>query len=70
MGLDFVKATRAVEERLGQDKAYTIDSTKARKEFGWAPKVSLDAGIAQTVSWVENHFEEILKQPLGYIHKE
>lgn len=70
MGVNFAKATREVEERLGQDKAYTIDSTKARKEFSWAPRISLDVGITQTVSWVQNHFEEIQKNPLGYIHKE
>lgn len=70
MGVDFRKATKEVAERLGQDKAYTIDSSKARVELGWAPKISLDEGIGQTVSWVANHFEEISKQPLGYVHKE
>lgn len=69
-GIDFAKATKTVEERLGQDKAYTIDSSKARREFGWAPEISLDAGIAQTVSWVNDHFEAIAKEPLSYVHKE
>lgn len=70
MKVDFSKATKEVAERLGQDKAYTIDSTKARKELGWAPQVSLSEGIAQTVSWVEKSFDEISKQPLVYVHKE
>jgi dTDP-glucose 4,6-dehydratase len=69
MDVDFNKVTREVEERLGQDKAYTIDSTKARREFGWSPAISLDQGIEQTVSWVENHFAEIAEQPLSYVHK-
>lgn len=70
IGIDFSKATKVVAERLGQDKAYTIDSSKARREFGWAPLISLREGIGQTVSWVQNHFDEIAQQPLGYIHKE
>ncbi len=70
MGVDFSKATQEVAERLGQDKAYTIDSTKARQEFGWMPTISLDQGIAQTVSWVEEHFTEIVQHPLSYVHKE
>jgi dTDP-glucose 4,6-dehydratase len=70
MGISFAEATKGVAERLGQDKAYTIDSSKARRELGWMPMVSLSEGIGQTVSWVENHFEEIAKQPLGYVHKE
>lgn len=70
MSIDFSKSTKEVAERLGQDKAYTIDSTKTRTELGWAPRISLSEGIAQTVSWVEKSFDEIAKQPLSYIHKE
>lgn len=70
MKIDFSKVTKAVAERLGQDKAYTIDSTKARTELNWKPLISLDEGIAQTVSWVETSFDEIAKQPLTYLHKE
>jgi dTDP-glucose 4,6-dehydratase len=70
MGVDFSKATKEVAERLGQDKAYTIDSSKARKELGWAPQITLQQGIGQIVSWVERSFQEISQQPLTYIHKE
>lgn len=70
MNIDFAQATLTVQERLGQDRAYTIDSSKARREFGWAPTISLDDGIKQTVSWIENNFEAIQQQPLCYVHKE
>lgn len=70
MGVDFCKTTKEVTERLGQDKAYTIDSTKARTELGWAPRISLSEGITGAVSWIEKSFDEISKQPLSYIHKE
>ncbi len=67
--MDFDKTTKPVAERLGQDKAYTIDSSKARKELGWKPMISLDEGIAQTVSWIEKSFHEITEHPLVYVHK-
>lgn len=70
MGVDFTKSTKEVAERLGQDKAYTIDSSKVRKELGWKPIISLSEGIAQTVSWVVSHIDEIRQEPLAYIHKE
>ncbi len=70
MGVDFSTVTKKVAERLGQDQAYTIDSTKARKEFGWKPEISLANGIEQTVSWVQTAFSEISSEPLGYVHKE
>lgn len=70
MHRNFDTAVKIAPERLGQDKAYTIDSTKARTELGWSPQISLNEGIEQTITWVEEHFEEISKQPLSYIHKE
>ena len=70
MNVDFVKSVKAVAERLGQDKAYTIDSSKARLELGWAPQISLSEGIEQTVKWVTESLDEIVQQPLQYVHKE
>jgi dTDP-glucose 4,6-dehydratase len=63
---DFVEN---VEERLGQDKAYTIDSTKARKEFNWEPKIDIDLGLKQTIEWIEKYFDIIQKSDLEYCHK-
>lgn len=70
LGIAFEDAVDIVEERLGQDKAYTIDSTKARTEFGWKPEISLEEGIGQTIDWVNEHFAAITEQPLEYVHKE
>ncbi|MFN0065600.1 MAG: GDP-mannose 4,6-dehydratase [Chlamydiales bacterium] len=70
LGIPFDDAVDIVQERLGQDKAYTIDSSKARRELGWEPKISLKEGIAATIEWINAHFSEIEKEPLEYIHKE
>jgi dTDP-glucose 4,6-dehydratase len=70
MGVDFSQATKAVAERLGQDKAYVIDSKKARKELGWKPVVSMEEGLAGVVEWIETNWDVIKKEPLEYIHKE
>ena len=60
--------TRVVEDRPGQDAAYVIDSTKARRELGWATRISLDAGLADVHGWVESHWDVIRAQPLEYRH--
>ncbi len=70
MHVDFAKSVKAVAERLGQDKAYTIDSSKARHELGWSPQISLGEGIEQTVAWVKESLDEIIQEPLQYVHKE
>jgi dTDP-glucose 4,6-dehydratase len=67
---DFAKATRDVEERLGQDAAYVIDSAKARDAFGWRPQIALTDGIGRVVGWVNEAWGEILERPLTYVHRE
>ena len=68
-GTSLSEATVDVEERLGQDAAYIIDSTKARTEFGWEPSISLDQGIAQVMDWVNLYWNEIQEQTLEYVHQ-
>ena len=70
MNVNYEDFVVAVEERLGQDKAYTIDSTKAREDLGWKPKISLDEGLKQTFDWIEKDFSIINNQVLDYQHKE
>ncbi|MFA6119436.1 MAG: GDP-mannose 4,6-dehydratase [Parachlamydiales bacterium] len=70
MDVNFERSTLVVGERLGQDQAYIIDSTKARKELGWEPTISFDKGINETVNWINENFEEIKKHDLQYVHKE
>lgn len=68
-GKSFEDSTEVVAERLGQDKAYVIDSTRARERFGWKPEISLDQGIEEVIAWLYEYWEEIGNTPLEYIHK-
>jgi len=69
LGRPFAEATRVVAERPGQDAAYVIDSTKARTELGWSPRIGLAEGVGEVVTWVEEFWEEIRQMPLEYVHK-
>lgn len=68
MQRDFAASTEIVGERLGQDAAYVIDSTRAREELGWRPSIGLDEGLEEVVAWVERYWQEIGAQPLEYRH--
>jgi dTDP-glucose 4,6-dehydratase len=69
MGKSFEQCTEVVDERPGQDAAYVIDSGRARRQLGWTPKVSLEAGLAEVIDWVDANWNEIRTMPLTYQHK-
>ncbi|SME99017.1 dTDP-glucose 4,6-dehydratase [Tistlia consotensis] len=69
LGKSLEEVTETVADRPGQDAAYVIDSTKAREAFGWRARISLEEGIDETVSWVEDNWDFIRSQSLDYEHK-
>lgn len=40
-----------VPDRPAHDGRYALDSTKLRRDLGWAPRVALDEGLRRTVAW-------------------
>ncbi len=69
MGKSFAACTEAVAERPGQDAAYVIDSTRARTQFGWAPRISYEEGLGEVIDWVRDNEPELRGQSLAYEHK-
>jgi dTDP-glucose 4,6-dehydratase len=69
VGRDFNSSTATVAERLGQDAAYVIDSSRSREELDWSPVVSLEEGLSGVVRWVEDNWDAIQREPLEYVHK-
>ena len=46
-----------VEDRAGHVRRYAIDSSKARRELGWAPTIDFEEGLAETVAWYRDRVE-------------
>ncbi len=44
-----------VADRPGHDRRYLLDSDKVRAELGWAPSVTFESGLADTVAWYADH---------------
>lgn len=40
-----------VEDRLGHDFRYAIDSSKIRSELNWVPRIKFEDGLAETINW-------------------
>ena len=44
-----------VEDRLGHDRRYAIDSSKLQSELGWKPETTFEEGIRKTIAWYLEH---------------
>jgi len=42
--------------RPGDQKVYVSDISKARRSLGWAPRVSIDAGLGSLADWLRPRF--------------
>ncbi|MGW0792284.1 dTDP-glucose 4,6-dehydratase [Streptomyces sp. NPDC002911] len=46
---------RQVTDRKGHDLRYALDETKIREELGYAPRIPLTRGLADTVAWYRDN---------------
>ncbi|MEV4712699.1 dTDP-glucose 4,6-dehydratase [Micromonospora sp. NPDC049374] len=44
-----------VADRKGHDRRYSLDITKIGNELGYAPSITLDTGLAETVGWYRDN---------------
>ncbi len=69
MGKNFQNSTKMIQENFGQDPLFSLDASKARNELNWNTCVSFETGVKETIAWINDNWEYILKQPMDYIHK-
>ncbi len=44
-----------VQDRLGHDFRYAINSSKIQNELGWKPMINFEEGLKQTLEWYQNN---------------
>ena len=50
-----LKLIKYVDDRLGHDFRYAIDSSKIKNELNWTPKYTFEIGIDKTIEWYLNN---------------
>ena len=68
-GTTFEKLAEVTEDRPGKDAAYLLDSSKAKKQFSWSPKIRLEEGVESVVRWIDGNLSTLRGLPDHYIHK-
>ena len=67
--VDSSRQVAAVDERLGKDPGYFLDSSHLREDLGWTPRVDLETGIKSVVTWISAYIDELVAVPSEYVHK-
>ena len=70
MDYNFDESVSLTEENFGQDAIYSLNSSNARTELDWKPKIDFEEGINEVISWINENWEKIKDFPLDYMHKE
>ncbi len=68
-GLQIADFTVKAPERPGKDQAYKLDSSHIRQTLNWKDSIPLSQGVSDTISWIEDNLELLLKLPTNYQHK-
>jgi dTDP-glucose 4,6-dehydratase len=48
-----------VQDRLGHDKRYAVDSSKIIKELVWKPKQDFEEGLKKTIKWYLKKYQKV-----------
>lgn len=69
VGRDFEASTTSVEERQAQDAQYWLDGSETYETLSWRPRVSFEDGLKEVISWIDENWDEIDREPHLYQHK-
>jgi dTDP-glucose 4,6-dehydratase len=67
MNKEFEEVCHIVEDRLGQDARYWLDSSKIRNELGWEQEIFWDEGLAEMSAWGHRYIDQIRDVATDYV---
>lgn len=65
----FSSSVNLINERIGKDQEYRLNSSKLRNQLNWRDRIDLDTGLLITQKWIKDNFIKLSKISLNYKHK-
>ena len=62
----FLNQIRFVDDRLGHDRRYAVDSSKITRDLKWKPDYNFENGIKITIEWYLKNFKWISRKKKQY----
>jgi dTDP-glucose 4,6-dehydratase len=69
MNVDINEHIDIVEDRIGQDSLYLMNSEKLKNDFNLVPQKILKDSIKEVITWIEKNYDSLKALPDYYIHK-
>jgi dTDP-glucose 4,6-dehydratase len=69
MNYNFNNLIRKTSDRVGKDKIYFMNSSKAKSILRWQNDTNLSNGIDKTIIWMQKNFKKIKLLKTNYMHK-
>jgi dTDP-glucose 4,6-dehydratase len=67
LNMPFEQLCEVTEDRLGQDSQYWLDSSAIKRDVGWEPEISLEAGIEEMIEWGKKYLDYLRTVSTGYV---
>jgi dTDP-glucose 4,6-dehydratase len=67
LNMPFEQLCEVTEDRLGQDSQYWLDSSAIKRDVGWEPEISLEAGIEEMIEWGKKYLDHLRTVSTGYV---
>ena len=67
LGMPFEQLCEVTPDRLGQDSRYWLDSSAIKRDVGWEPEISLEAGLSEMVDWGRKYLPQLRETSTDYI---
>lgn len=67
LGTPFEQLCDVVEDRLGQDSRYWLDSSAVKRDVGWEAQIGWTEGLGEMVAWGRKYLDQLRDWRMDYV---